>query len=230
MLELCYASLAKLFDLQPIQHQQQASIRHIIDTVNDVIRAMKNLTIDTTNWDPIINYIIRKNLDNRTRTEFEKTLADDKQHETKVLMEYLNNLATALGTASSNPRPQKGQDKKKNSGGSLGAPHTQEESGPSGSTQSKPRFPCCFCNEQHINARCPTLIPMSVQQRLKIVLDKKLCKNCLAKVTKNHNAAICHHAPCGTSGCTERHPKLLHEKPSAAPGRRRKHRLSCLLQ
>ena len=95
---------------------------------------MKNLTIDTTNWDSIINYIIRKNLDNRTPTEFEKTLADDKQHETQVLIEYLNNLNTALGTASSNPRPQKGQDKKKNIGGSSGAPHTQEESGPSGST------------------------------------------------------------------------------------------------
>jgi hypothetical protein len=111
-------------------------------------------------------------------------------------------------------QPQRSQDQRRRSGDSTEAPLLFEEDEPAGSTQQKPGRRCWFCNEQHRNAKCPTLTPLSPIQRLKLVIDRRLCKNCLG--SNSHIALNCRNSPCGINGCLEKHHSLLHKEESTS--------------
>lgn len=217
--ELCYAYLSKIFNLTPMTYQHQDGIRNIIDTVNDCTRALHNLKINTDSWDPILIFIIRKNLDYRTRTDFEKTLTDDNLHSLRVIVDYLNTLATALGATNSKPMKTDGSRKQSGATDPANTPQNSqpaEQQRVAPKTQKKTSYKCSFCNLQHFNEKCPTLTPLTPAQRQKLAGEKNLCKNCLRPSTPSHTTSTCRSIPCGVNGCTGMHHQLLHFGTGAA--------------
>ena len=69
--------------------------------------------------------------------------------------------------------------------------------------------PCVYCNEVHRLDQCPGFQKMSVDDRIKLVVQKRLCQNCLKPF---HNADSCFkEISCKRKGCMIKHSYWLHK-------------------
>lgn len=71
-----------------------------------------------------------------------------------------------------------------------------------------PEYKCYVCDANHKTFQCPILLAASVEDRLKTVVDKKLCFNCLFP----HRADECK-SRYSCHKCQKRHHSLLHTGP-----------------
>ena len=77
------------------------------------------------------------------------------------------------------------------------------------SKANQPPGKCYLCNGDHSLRTCSQFTSMSVQKRMDLVKEKRLCFNCLE--TRNHSARWCgKRSDCDTDGCRYKHSKLLH--------------------
>jgi hypothetical protein len=68
---------------------------------------------------------------------------------------------------------------------------------------------CYFCGKAHRLRECCEFKKMSVQRRLDIVKEKRLCFNCMG--SRNHVASECKMEwRCNVDGCGKKHSSLLH--------------------
>ena len=73
---------------------------------------------------------------------------------------------------------------------------------------SRPELKCILCNDRHKLLYCSKFREMKPTDRLKFVIDKKLCKNCLLS---NHSTANCwKNTTCSVPGCGQKHTKFIH--------------------
>ncbi|XP_055623324.1 uncharacterized protein LOC129766751 [Toxorhynchites rutilus septentrionalis] len=71
---------------------------------------------------------------------------------------------------------------------------------------------CSVCSGgNHQATNCATFKKLSVDERWKIVKDRKLCRRCLIA----HTRWPCKGEICGVGGCQKRHNRLLHYDPSS---------------
>ena len=75
----------------------------------------------------------------------------------------------------------------------------------SGTTKQIKRFPCVFCGGDHAVTQCPEVT--SIEERKKIVANKKLCFNCFSP--KHHNKEC--QSPSTCRVCGSRHHTSLHQ-------------------
>ena len=69
---------------------------------------------------------------------------------------------------------------------------------------------CHFCNKQgHESGNCYSAKKKSIEERWKIVRDKKLCFNCLKPSHTDHNSRNCRQPSCTAEGCGKKHHRLL---------------------
>ena len=90
------------------------------------------------------------------------------------------------------------------------ASHSQQSHKPTDA--SKLKLKCPLCDNNHWLSRCEQFRKRSVEDRIKFVLDKKLCNNCLSP---GHFASNCTKDKfCKVEGCTTKHSSFLHLKPT----------------
>lgn len=58
-----------IFTQPAIKNESSASLRKLIDTTNDCVRAMNGLKIETNNWDPLLVFLVIQRLDTNTILE-----------------------------------------------------------------------------------------------------------------------------------------------------------------
>jgi len=76
------------------------------------------------------------------------------------------------------------------------------------SPEARVKKPCELCGGAHSLFGCGEFKGMSVEERLKLVMDHRLCFNCLKG---GHWAAICRQdRVCGIDGCEKKHARFLH--------------------
>ena len=76
------------------------------------------------------------------------------------------------------------------------------------------RKQCIVCNNDHKLLLCKKFRSFSVTDRIKIVIDHKLCKICLAN---NHSTAMCKsNYRCNVEHCEGKHSKLIHDNVSVS--------------
>eukprot|EP00117_Sycon_ciliatum_P035424 scpid12780/ scgid2970/ len=75
-------------------------------------------------------------------------------------------------------------------------------------TTSQPTSTCTVCHGAHKTWRCLTFKSANPNKRWKIAKEKNLCFRCLET---GHSSSACSWGqPCGISGCTKAHHRLLH--------------------
>jgi hypothetical protein len=78
--------------------------------------------------------------------------------------------------------------------------------------QGKPIAKCLVCAGEHWSYRCDELLKLSVEERCKLVSDKKLCKVCFSKhsLSECQSTFVCRH-------CEGKHSNILCSKNSQKP-------------
>ena len=66
---------------------------------------------------------------------------------------------------------------------------------------------CPVCQHRHHLQSCPTFLNMTVVEKRKVVLESRLCFQCLSF---GHYKRTCRYAKCDVHGCYRRHHRLLH--------------------
>lgn len=114
--ELIEEYIRKFFESRPIENRPNFIVlRKLIDSANQMIRALPNLGARVENWDPITNLIINSKLNEDLRSEWAQKKVRDKLKATTDLLNFLEENAFELQPKQSDRLSQrlKGENKGK---------------------------------------------------------------------------------------------------------------------
>ncbi|KOC60369.1 hypothetical protein WH47_08497 [Habropoda laboriosa] len=187
-----------LRNIPKLTRDSPEALGNLVDSINQHLRALKNLGESISSWDSILVSIILSKVSSDTAWYWEITLKDKKRMPSYTeLLEFLekqSNCAPASPTAS--PRPPRPE-----------SPRTQRP-GPSrvhvfvSVNQQK----CPICEGKHGIWSCNEFHARSVKGRSTAVEQASLCRNC---PKKGHTPEFCRASLCRI--CQKRHHTLLHE-------------------
>lgn len=205
-----------LLSLPNIQQQSASAIKKLYDTTKECLHGVKNLGVDTSNWDPLVVHLLTQKLDNESHNDYFEYLGQPR--ELPVLSEFLEFLELRFMTlesarrrqdvAKSNQQPvtQKTHNYK-GSPGSQNKPfinHTTAKTFPP-VFRNKQNIKCPLCDEHHGIFQCKTFIEATPQSKRQMTRDLKLCENCLY----DHKGKECF-SEKRCSKCDSNHNTLLH--------------------
>lgn len=180
--------LDSIIDLPALQHESCAELRAMHDTVYECLMGIKNLRVNTENWDALLTHILIKKLDRETRKYYECQIADPREPQTvENFLKYIEGRFMALEAYEPTSTPP---NRSKN---------THE------TTKSKNQN-CAHCPGEHAIFKCNEFKKMSEQERFNEAKNKKLCMKCLLD---NHKTNDCKSQfKCTT--CQKGHNTLIH--------------------
>ncbi|CAG9132562.1 unnamed protein product [Plutella xylostella] len=210
--------IQSLFNIDPIGKESAKNIRHIIDTMNKNLRALKSLKLPTDHWDILIIHLVCSKLDRQTARQWEEcrnTLKDLPSIED--FNRFLNNRADLLETLEDvHPvKPQQGTAFTH----THSRPQTQHDR--RSSEGSFPKYnksfivnnnnynTCPLCKNHHPLYQCFRFKSLTIEARINKVNQLNLCQNCLRP---GHDVKKCRLSPC--KYCSQRHNTLLHKNNS----------------
>lgn len=208
------AHLQRLLNLKPMTKRRSASLIKMVNILNETTQVLKTLTSENTN-DCLMLTIASGLLDQDTREKWETSLnPNDEFPSLSQFTDFLMARACTLenieasSTASqetvlkeATPKKVTTQRTSQLSQASSSKPTNQATQ----SIQRKSPYPCDCCNQDHYIVMCPVLRVLTVDQRMKIVKDGKLCYNCLGR----HNVRKCNNRTrCRV--CNGAHHTMLH--------------------
>lgn len=95
--EIIDAYIRKFIEVRAISHQVcPQSLRQIVDTTNQMMRALPNLGIVVTSWDPFVTFIVESKLDDKTRQEWKAVKGLNSTPNAKILLNWIENRAIEL--------------------------------------------------------------------------------------------------------------------------------------
>lgn len=218
-----------LFTAQSINKESPIQIRNLIDVVLRNLRALKSLDEPTDSWDTLVIYIIVSKLDPSTEREWEyhKGTLSSSSQQNKIklddLLSFLRNRADMLDMIHNNHSKITHSSKYSNENKKFYNNNSQKQQVHSfvstrntGSKSGKSTRICVVCGKYHELYACIQFLNSSVHDRIKLVNDKQLCRNCLRS---GHLITECVFGPC--KQCQQKHNSLLHienqNTPAAAP-------------
>lgn len=193
------AHLKALFNQPTVKVESTINLRKLIDTTNDVIRALGGLNIVTANWDPMIVFIVTERLDATTILEWERTLNGQDMPTIVQLTEFIERRCRGLEAASMLKQSTTSKSPKE--------PRQTSAIALQSSTSSQL---CCICNENHHIRSCTKFLAMTVNERSNAIREKRRCFNCLQGF---HSSRICRSGRC--RHCSRKHHELLHTDESS---------------
>ncbi|CAG9138228.1 unnamed protein product [Plutella xylostella] len=220
-----------LFNIQQLAKESPSLIRKLIDTILKNIRALKSLGEPTDSWCTLIIYIVVSKLDKTTERQWEEhkgsLISQDASTKLTVnqLLEFLKSRADMLETlqvshsnTSTNAQVQH-IHKKPTSFTNKCFPMPAQ----CNVSSNKPPFNrntsqysqsykknCPMCQAKHPLYSCVKFIDASLDTKLSVVRENKLCTNCLRF---GHNIDSCRFGPCKI--CSKKHNSLIHSDESA---------------
>lgn len=173
-----------------------SKLKTMRDTIQVSLGSLQLLGYETQAWGPILVHQIIQKFTVELRKEWEKTLQGTTEYPQfatleKFLTEQINILEN-MDLQKDTEKPESSTTKKPKS--TLNTTVTVE------------RRKCVYCDKDHAIYSCTAFQALNVQQRQKVVKDKRLCGNCLAQ---KHFCKDCKSTGrCRT--CNKRHHTLLH--------------------
>lgn len=199
--------------------QAPAQIKKLHDTTKECLFAINNLGADTTNWDPLIVFILSQKLDVDTHKDYVDSLKNPR--ELPVLEEFLEFLENKFISLESARR--KGESPKSNISQETDKKQQLNIKSQSASSHNNNYQPkkfinysqkpatnayskCPLCNSNHGLFFCSKFLSLNAINKRNMIASHDICKNCLYKHFGN---------PCKSEKscrrCGEQHNTLLHE-------------------
>lgn len=205
--ELIEEYIRRFFESKPVEHKPNfVVLRKIIDSTNQMLRALPNLGATVTNWDPIVNLIISSKLNEELRSEWAEKRERDNVKGTSDYLNFLERKAIEL-------QPKQGerlsQMLKGDYRGKLQQRKvfqiTEKKTEPNSKAAAKKE--CLICKGNHHTWDCNMLKKESAKARTSIVKALGLCFKCLLK----HRVGMCDNEDCEYCGGTH-HIMLCYKK------------------
>lgn len=188
---IAYAHLKALFGIPAVKIETSASLRRLIDSTNDCVRALNGLNIDTESWDSWLTFFVTQKLDTTTILEWERTLVTPNLPTMLQLTTFIESRCRAIEAVSSSRQ-------------SVPSKPVETVAFQATATPMKSQS-CAICNESHSIQSCPKFLAMSVTDRNEAIRERRMCFNCFGL---NHSSRICKSRKCNI--CSRKHHSLLH--------------------
>ncbi|XP_037825847.1 uncharacterized protein LOC119613853 [Lucilia sericata] len=208
---LVNSQLKTLFSLlnNPISKESGRCIKQLQQSINDCIKNLSLLQIDTKNWDVIFVFICAKCLPDISLHLWQQHLGNSKELPTWQEMDSfltsryqsLEGFADIRTTSSDSHNTYKKYNPKKQNPNNNKKVNTFQ-------TKVKTDKPlkCPICQEPHPLRFCPTFLSMSSEDRYSLVKKQRRCTKCLAA---SHDHKSCK-SQFRCSFCKQKHHSLLH--------------------
>ncbi|XP_053968340.1 uncharacterized protein LOC128869760 [Anastrepha ludens] len=179
--------------------ESETSLRKLLDTVTESMRALQQLGRPTAQWDDWLIFLITEKLDSATVKEWEMSLGSPSELPAyNDLVSFLEKRILGL------------EAKNKSKDFSQKSPHNQAVR----SHQTTfGRCPCC--SGKHTLVYCPDFRKKTSSAKLDLVHKAKLCKNCLKP---GHTLDECS-STYTCQRCMQKHHTLLHDSLSTQPNK-----------
>lgn len=226
--ELIEEYIRKFFESRSVEGRPNFIVlRKIIDSTNQMRRALPNLGASVENWDPIINLIIGSKLNEELRSEWAQKRARENLKSTTDFLTLLESKAIELQPKQSDRLSQmlKGDTKCKLPPRKV---FQITEKKPEKKNDAKPvaanKKECILCKGNHHVWDCNMLKKESAKARTGIIRALGLCFKCLLK----HRVGMCDNDDCEYCGGAhhvmicykkENEEKLKPAKPRGQPPR-----------
>lgn len=211
------AHVNAILDIPQLQVESTQGLKRVLDTANASLSAIETLGKNQCRDDAFIVTILEQKLDRESAKHWEESQKGSTNIPTyKQLEEFLNLRINILENIESQARKTKSIEKEKPSWKSK---HSWREKNsdkdPTGdknerksvsSEFAKKTNKCTICEGEHKPFACPDILALTTVDRIKLVHEKKLCKNCLYK----HPTATCT-SKFTCRHCREKHNTVLHE-------------------
>ena len=213
--KLVLAEVKTLLNLPKTNGGVLESLKNKYYVLKDALEALKNLNIDISNWDPLINGMVLPYLDQESLQLFEQSLEAPK--EVPTTEEILTFIEWRIDTLTHREKPLTAQlqkshknkafyseTKKRQTKKAANKIETSSEKRDKPKAQDKGK--CYKCQEaRHPLWRCKQFKTLDPKERNDFIKSKCLCKVCLSHPTAK---------PCNSkykcSVCQGAHAKLLH--------------------
>lgn len=94
--------MRKFLEVPPISHKATyANLSNIVDTTNQMLRALPHMGVEVSTWAPFVNLIIESKLDDDTRQDWKQHKGPDAKPNMKVLLDWLELRAIELQPSTS---------------------------------------------------------------------------------------------------------------------------------
>lgn len=185
-----------LLDHPTILAKSSASITAVIDRLNESMNVLSLLKVKTDYWFPIVTRIVIRKMDTDLRGSFEDSFEGSNDVPTiDLLKKFLDTRSRVAENYVNEPKQN--------------IKYYKESSATEPSTQYKTRnyLACIVCNQKHSIYKCQTFRAMDMKTKVDIILQRKLCTNCLNQthtITKCESKHVC-------KSCGDKHSDFLHE-------------------
>lgn len=205
--ELADEYLRKFLETSAVKQKvTHYSIRAIIDTTNQLLRALPGIKIKVDNWDPFLIFIIKTKLDEETRSEWKQKQVKEKLTKVTDLLDFLENRAIELQPSQSEKLSQmlscdiKKKPKRQVFQVTDTTPVTTVKN-------HKPKSGCPVCEGAHKIFACPKFKNGNAKTRSDLIRKSNLCFKCLwDHPTRSCNKENCRHCE------KPHHPSLCYQK------------------
>lgn len=175
--------LDQILNLPKQKNENSLQLKTLHDTTVECIMAIKNLKINVTYWDPLVNHILLHKLSSETIRDYECQLADVREPQSlQAFLKFIHTRFMALQSADS-----------KNV-------CTPNEKKPSQVTAK-----CLYCQQAHFTSKCSEFVKLDTTERHSWVKKENLCFNCLYRHKPNECKSK---GSCNV--CNKKHHTLLH--------------------
>lgn len=205
---LVNAQLDQLFGLKALTRKSSSDLEHLRATVNEVLESLDAIGGTENKWDLFLVYFVCRRLDTDSHEAWELHLGNSSEPpKFDELNRFLEGRIRALETVDARAPDNKSRAQSFSS-------HSKPQSGARTHVASAQSKQCALCNGSHYISSCPEYRNKPGYQRREIVIEKRLCFNCLGP----HRVSACRtEKRCLT--CGQNHHTILHgaNKSTAQP-------------
>ncbi|XP_022170758.1 uncharacterized protein LOC111034046 [Myzus persicae] len=183
--------IKSMFDLEPVYKESALKLRQLIDSIRGHIKALESLGQEPKTWGCLLIHVIVIKLDAFTTKEWETQISETNDVPVvERLLKFLEKRVRVLEAVEASKHINGRQQQLKKSTSIF--------------TAATMIAKCYVCKLSHATYKCPTLLALSISDRIKRVTELKLCKICL----KQHYNKKCNMRNCPK--CNKSHNSLLH--------------------
>ncbi|XP_060868578.1 uncharacterized protein LOC132943558 [Metopolophium dirhodum] len=204
--DLARIHLDALLAPQKVTFANAASIKHVINIIQEHIAALDNLNFITRQWGPILVHIFEQHLDYELRSRWELRVGENYSPQVSEFVDFLH---THIRSAEVHPSSSTSTNEAPPT--SFKNSNTKARHRPVAKvlTTTAPQTPitkCALCKTVHSIRQCSVFLKEPPTERFKITKTLDLCINCLGS---GHSSAACP-SKSSCKSCRKRHHSLLH--------------------